>query len=477
MSEKIELVCTPSFIKFKKITKPQIDELWNHFKFVDNDKKNKPKRNKYQDIHYRAINRKVKLMGIGFLDYLIAYMHEKEFDYEIFETREFGILEDESKVDEIDLKNMFDVMEARDYQIDAVRSALKAKHGIIKSGTGTGKSLMIAMLTKAIDLPALIMFNRTSLVVKTYKEFLALGFDQKDLGIISGDINKPSRINFCTVQSKDKIYDIIEHFKLVIVDECHGMKSPSFQEFMAVSNAPWRFGFSATPFNDNPADKAKVVNFTGRIVYKGAKTVDMIERGVLAKPSVFFIDCNRESEGEKIWNPSGKDYRELLRTEIVENEYRNGIVVDLCEIKHDKKIVILFEMIKHGDILFDMISKKFGDKRKVVMLHGMNTVNERESNLHLFEHSSNDIIIASRIFDEGVDIKTVDVVINTSAGKSFIRSIQRLGRGLRMGFKGEKKQSEYFDFVDLNSRVMLKHSKKRMDVYKKEGHNVKRINL
>ena len=107
------------------------------------------------------------------------------------------------------------------------------------------------------------------------------------------------------------------------------------------------------------------------------------------------------------------------------------------------------------------------------MLSGKDDVKVRRKAVEDFEKSENAVIIASRIFDQGVDIKSVNVVVNTGAGKGFIKAVQRLGRGLR---KVDGKESvEYFDILDENSRVLERQAKRRINIYKKEGHVVEII--
>jgi superfamily II DNA or RNA helicase len=71
-------------------------------------------------------------------------------------------------------------------------------------------------------------------------------------------------------------------------------------------------------------------------------------------------------------------------------------------------------------------------------------------------------LIASSILDEGADVPEIDTVVIASAGKSAIKGIQRIGRGMR---RMAGKELVVYDFVDRHAPVLLRHSKMRKRVY------------
>ena len=75
-------------------------------------------------------------------------------------------------------------------------------------------------------------------------------------------------------------------------------------------------------------------------------------------------------------------------------------------------------------------------------------------------------MIASPIFDEGVDLPEINSLIIAPGGKSEWKTIQKIGRGLRK--KASNKPLIVYDFIDA-SRFLKKHSRARMKIYEKEG--------
>ena len=470
-----QIVCGSSFLKIYNIDNERRDKIWNYFKFVDDKKKNNPAfRNKpFIDIYFRALNRKNMVMGSGFLTYLLAYFESQNWDYEFEDLREYETEQfDENKIKSIDWDNTL-LVKPRQYQIDATKIALMERQGLVKAPTGAGKSYMMALLIKILNSPTLILFDKVSLVHQTRNEFIRFGFDAKECGVIQGNNNLPKKYTFATIQSKDKLLDFLELFKVIVIDEAHGIRAISYQEILTQFKYANRYGFSATPLSmENSADKAKIIYHMGRIIYDEKTTNELINSGVLAKAHIYFIKCDRGDEQTIVWENSGRDYHNLYKQEIVENEYRNALIAKICSKKKTKKIVVLYEIIEHGDELMKMLKKLLPD-REIFLLSGKDDVKTRMKAIDNFEKGENSIIVASRIFDQGVDIKSVDVVINTGAGKGFIKAVQRLGRGLRKS--GNKESVEYFDILDENSRVLERQSKRRIAIYKKEGHVVETI--
>ena len=470
----IRIVCGGSFIKLYDIDDERRDKIHKYFRFVDDKKKNSPAyRNKpYMDFHFYALDRRSNTIGIGFLDYLIAFIEQNGWEYELDDLREYEKEFDEEEFNKIDWKKEFNV-NVRDYQIEAVKTALIERSGLIQAPTGAGKSLIMCMLVRLLDTPTLILFDKVGLVHQTHKEFLKFGFSPKDLGVVQGPNNLPKKITFATIQSKDKLYDFIELFKCVVVDECHSIRADGYQELLTVFKGSLRYGLSATPLSaENPAEKAKVIRYVGRIIYQEQNTNTLVEQGILAKPKIYFIRCDRGDDQTVVWENSGRDYANLYKQEIVENEYRNALIAKICSIKKNKKIIVLHEIIEHGETLLKTFEKLLPN-RKIHLLSGKDNVKIRSDIIDIFEKSGNDIIIASKIFNVGVNVVTVDVVINTSASKGEISALQKLGRGLRT--TKDKDTMEYWDILDENSRVFQRQAKRRINIYKKEGHVVETI--
>lgn len=475
-----------TFIKLYDTNKEQRDKIWSFFKFKDEDSvvyinTRAGKRKIQNDFH--PFNRKTCVIGSGFYDYLLAFMSKNGWDYEVSDYREFSRSPDEEEIDAIDwervIKDPGDQSKwivFHEYQKNIIRTCMRKRYGVVSSPTASGKTVTFGGLIKLMNVPTLVVFDEIQLAHQTYDEFIKFGFDKKDLGIVQGSNVLIKPITFSTIQSRSKLYDCIDAFKMVVFDECHAVKAQSFNELLINFKSNIRFGFSGTPWDiNNPAHAAKVIQYVGPLIYDEKDTRELIDEGYLAKDRFIFVKCDRAKEGNVVWTKSGKDYHELYRKEIVDNKYRNLLITILCMKHKDEKIVVLYESVthNHGEKIAELCREHMPD-RDIKVLEGKNSVKERKDAIEFFENTKNGIIIASRIFNKGVNIKTVSVGINASAGKAFIQSVQKAGRLLRKG-KG-KDEMIYYDFVDENSNVFLKQSKRRMKTYKDRGHKIEIYN-
>ncbi len=100
-----------------------------------------------------------------------------------------------------------------------------------------------------------------------------------------------------------------------------------------------------------------------------------------------------------------------------------------------------------------------------VLLSGKDSSDERAAAKAQLENGEINCIIASRIFDIGIDLPSLSGLVVASGGKSSVRALQRIGRVIRK-FPG-KKQAAIIDFND--SAVFLdKHSLARRKIYLSE---------
>ena len=79
------------------------------------------------------------------------------------------------------------------------------------------------------------------------------------------------------------------------------------------------------------------------------------------------------------------------------------------------------------------------------------------------------LIMTQSIAAEGLDIPDLDIIINAAANKGDVKSIQVLGRVLRIF--GGKSEAKYIDFVDAGYHTSG-HSLQRMEAFRKQGHTV-----
>ena len=106
----------------------------------------------------------------------------------------------------------------------------------------------------------------------------------------------------------------------------------------------------------------------------------------------------------------------------------------ICEVVREalgggKQTLILVRRIAHGEVLQRLFAER--GYRGVPFAHGSLDANTRTRIYEDFKRGATDLLIASAIYDDSVDVPSIEVLINAGGGKSLIQTKQKLGRGLR----------------------------------------------
>lgn len=381
---------------------------------------------------------------IGFLSFIQSVL--EDYPHTVVDDREA------LKEIEIDKIENLDGVELHEHQLGAIYTALSCYRGIIMAPTGSGKTEMFLAILNMLEQPSLVIFNRQQLIHQTFDRAVDRGLD---VGLVQGPNTTEKNITLATIQSIDKIKNI-KKYKNLIIDECHYVSGKAYQKVVKLAHWQRVYGFSATPVNPKKMDlkSAKIIANLGPVIYEtGAKK--MIDAGIIAKPKIFMVPISR---------PDIEDlnYKEAEDAGIIYNTYRNNIIKNIAEQHRKEGVLILNKYIEQGR----EINKLIPDAPFI--WHEI-PVAERLKIVEKFDKNEIDILIASRILDEGIDIKNFNVLIIASAGLSFVKTIQRLGRGLRI--TDTKKTVIVYDFIDNMNSKLEKHSKTRMRTYKMFGYD------
>jgi superfamily II DNA or RNA helicase len=355
----------------------------------------------------------------------------------------------------------------RPYQISAIEALLSRQRGIAKMATNSGKTEVMAAIVAALR------NRKRTLIVVHRKELMYQAADRLHtrlgtrVGLIGdGVMDSGDMVDVAMIQTLHNFReeDLLDYFKdteVLMVDECHHASSDTMMDVLYKIPGKYRFGFSGTPLKHDLLSDMKLISITGDIVVDVGNP-ELIEEGYSAKPTVYLHESY--SPGSSNWD---MNYQEAYTTHIVENEDRNKTIRDIAvEARRNGKVtLILVTRIDHGNILKDMI--------RCMFVHGSDSTERRQKMLEYMRGKGPGVYIASTIFDEGVDVPDVNVLILAGGGKSSIKLLQRVGRGLRR--KKGSNVLEVHDFIDDTNEFLLNHSEDRIDVYNKEGFEIREV--
>uniref|UniRef100_A0A6M3L2U2 Putative type III restriction enzyme n=1 Tax=viral metagenome TaxID=1070528 RepID=A0A6M3L2U2_9ZZZZ len=355
-------------------------------------------------------------------------------------------------------------IEFRTDQKRLLRAALIKKHGYIVSGTGTGKTLLILGLISSFPgARFLCLAHELTLLKQLSKEADKRGFNS---GLYHGqDKNLGLPVIISTRQTWSRLdpKDYVDKFDGVIIDECHHMP-PRGEYSKILSNmlAPIRYGVTATAPTET-SDPEKFFELNGLLgPFIGEFTLEeAIEQGVLAKPKLI-LDMVPEHKAQR----DIKGYDRVYKRLVVENdEYNRMIVDDMVKDKLEGLTSLVFvHENEHGEILLRLAESK---GLHVRFIQGEVKVEDRIETKDMLDAGELDSVIANVVWMEGINIRTLGSVINAGGGKTDLRTLQKIGRGLRTA---EGKEVVYLrDYYNPNHNYLVDHFARRLILYMKKG--------
>lgn len=354
--------------------------------------------------------------------------------------------------------NMFDNITLRDYQLKAAQTLLAYGRGVAKMATNSGKTEVIAAMCKAYPRKVLVFTTKRELMYQTSERLSErLG---EPVGYIGDGQNKPGRVVVAMIQTLANIDNLSKEFAdvgCVMFDECHHVPANTSQKVMMGIPAWHRFGFSGTPLHyDNLADM-QLIGATGPVLVE-VTNADLIDSGVSAMPYVDMYVVKSDDDFKTDW------FR-AYDVGIVHNDKRNKLVTNIVLAEQAHATLILVDRLEHGRILQDALPKS-------IFAHGSLPTEERKDILERLRQGQGTIVIATPIFDEGVDVPSIDLLVLAGGGETYIRLLQRIGRGMR---RKDSNRLRVIDFVDDTNKYLLTHSKNRAELYESEGFAVRVI--
>jgi len=420
-----------------------------------------------------------KLYG-GLLPHVARFAISRKYDIvSEYDFENEPVVLTEEFVNGLQLQSKGKLLEVRDYQLEAVTKALNKQRVLLVSPTASGKSLIIYMLIRFLDVPSLIIVPTTSLVEQMYKDFadysVRNGWPVEDNchRIYSGyelETDKPVVIS--TWQSLHRLgMDFFNDYELVVGDEAHGFKAKSLISIMTkLVNAGYRIGTTGTL--DGTQTHQLVLEGLFGAVHQVTTTKKLMDTDILAELNVHCIVISYPEDECKIVKEM--NYKSELDY-LVGNDKRNRFIVDMAKSLQGNTLVLYQLVEKHGTILYDMMSDI--DSKEIRLIHGGIDAKERELIREEVENGDNFVIVASYgTYSTGVNIKNLHNVVFASPSKSRIRNLQSIGRGLRR--TDDKTKAHLFDISDDLSyksykNYTLRHLIERMKIYNSERFNYK----
>jgi len=427
------------------------------------------------DGRIRLFNSRNNGLYVGLLQYLKAFCDERDYDLEY--NADLELQEEFSFQEAMEFSHTLGLpFEPRKYQLEAFTHSVRNNRSMILSPTGSGKSLIIYLLSRFYNEKTLIVVPTVSLVRQMYSDFKDYGY-KRECKLISAGVDKEVIEEDITITTWQSIYQMpkkwFDQFDVMIGDEAHLFKAKSLTTIMTrLSECKYRFGFTGT-LDGTETHKLVLEGLFGQ-VKSFVKTKQLIENNTLADLKIKILVLKYNEQTRKIHK--GDKFHDEMDF-ITQNQKRNNFISNLTLSLEGNTLVLFSFVEKHGKVLYDLVSSKVPKGRQVFFVFGGTDADTRESIRAITEKESNAIIIASYgTFSTGINIRNLHNVVFASPSKSRIRNLQSIGRGLRKS--DSKTVCTLYDIADdlqHNKSVnhTLRHLYERVKIYNEEQFDYK----
>ena len=350
----------------------------------------------------------------------------------------------------------------RDYQVEAINNFLKHPQSLQQIATGAGKTITTATLSHIAE-PygrSIVIVPNKSLVEQTEEDYINCGLD---VGVYFGDRKQLGKTHtICTWQSlnildkkhKDgsvvlSLAEFLEGVSTIIVDEVHQAKAEVLKNLLTrnLRNAPIRWGLTGTI----PKEKFEFESIHASLgpVIGQISAKELQDKGVLANCHVNVCQL--------IDTVSHAGYQEELKYLVTNKDRVTYMASLLNKVKQSGNTLILVDRISAGEMLTELIPDS-------TFVNGSVKVKDRKETYDTIREGTNEVIIATYgVAAVGLNIPRIFNLVLLEPGKSFVRVIQSIGRGVR-----KAKDKDFVQIWDLTStcKYAKRHLTQRKKFYK-----------
>lgn len=350
----------------------------------------------------------------------------------------------------------------RDYQVTAINNFLQNPQSLQEIATGAGKTITTATLSHLCE-PygrSLVIVPNKSLVTQTEEDYRNCGLD---VGVYFGDRKELGKTHtICTWQSlnildkkfKDgsavlSLAEFLDGVSAIIVDEVHQAKAEVLKNLLTrnLRNAPIRWGLTGTV----PKEKFEFESIHASLgpVIGSITAKELQDKGVLS-------DCH-VNICQLIDVVEHRDYQSELKY-LVTNKDRIAYIGKLLNtVKQSGNTLILVDRISAGEMLQELIPGS-------VFVKGDVKLKDRKEAYDEINEGTNHVVIATYgVAAVGINIPRIFNLVLIEPGKSFVRVIQSIGRGVR-----KAKDKDFVQIWDITStcKFAKRHLTQRKKFYK-----------
>lgn len=327
-----------------------------------------------------------------------------------------------------------------DWQAAALRSTANKERGTISAPTGTGKSLVIALIASRLDVKTLVVVPTVE--IRKQLESSINAFKLKKVVVRNIDASDLPKLT---------------DFDCLIIDEAHHAAAKTYQKLnkTAWTGIYYRYFLTATPFRNDTEETLLFEAIAGQVIYQ-LTYKEAIAKGYIVPIEAYYVDLAKQST-------DAYTYQEVYKELVVNNSRRNDNISYMLSnlIAANKSTLCLVKEVQHGkNIPGEYFVHGQSEDRKLIA-----DFNARKILA---------LVATTGIMGEGIDSKPCEYVIIAGLGKAKSQFMQQVGRAVRR-YPG-KESAKVILFRDASHKYLLRHFNAQVKILKQE-YGVKPLKL
>lgn len=289
-------------------------------------------------------------------------------------------------------------------QLEAVEAAIKHDQGIICMPTGSGKTVVMALLINRLQVKTLIIVPTLELQHQLTSCFLQYFGDLTNI----------------TIKNIDST-DLYKHtdYGCLIIDEAHRSAASTYRKLSkkAWNGVYFRFHFTATPFRSRNEENILLESIAGQVIYK-LSYQEAVKSNIIVPIEAYYVEF--ESSSETMYG----NYASIYKQSVVQSQEHNRLVSDLLGKFHANSLstLCIIKEIEHGERLSDISGAAFANGQS----------HESRDLIKWFSEGKLTSLIGTHgVVGEGVDTRACEYVLLPIPVKSRNLFMQIIGRAVR----------------------------------------------
>ena len=317
------------------------------------------------------------------------------------------------------------------------------RRGLVVLATGMGKTWLSAFDAQAMNAKrVLFVAHREEILLQAEETFLCIQPDAK-VGRYRGNTRDfDADYLFASIGTLGKIEHLknfaTDRFDYIVVDEFHHAAARTYQQLLGYFNPRFLLGLTATPERTDQSDILSLCD--DNLVYC-KELFEGINAEILSPFSYYGIGDNEVDYTAIPWR-NGKFDAEALLHQMATNARAKFVLNHWQKYQQTRTLAFCISK-KHADFMANFFNKM---GIKAASVHSDSTLRRNEA-ISALKKGDIKVLFSVDLFNEGVDIPSIDTVLMLRPTESKIVFLQQLGRGLRLSPATGKDKLVVVDFI------------------------------